>query len=452
MKKMKTSIWDEASRSLRTVIPQEEYERTFSSVRLLSFQNGTAVLGVGNDEIQDYLRENYLSTLENQLANLSGQQVEVKFKVLSKSNDRSEDRNGRSTSGRGTVKKIPPAPESYLNRRYTFETFVVGESNKFTHAAALAVAQAPAKTYNPLFIYGGVGLGKTHVMQAIGNFIVNSQQTSRVVYIPAEQFVNEFINAIKRNDRQEFQLRFRNVDVLLIDDIHFLAGKESTQEEFFHTFNALHNAHKQIIISSDRPPKEIPTIEDRLRSRFEWGLITDIQPPDLETRVAILRKKCEEESVQLPDDVTLFIANKVRNSIRELEGALVKVAAYSSLNNESVSVEMAASVLRDFLSREDQEISIEKIIRRVADHFRVKTQDLLGSSRSRSVAMPRQIAMYLSRELTSHSFPEIGSFFGKKDHSTVMHACRKISQEVDRSEEFRRFLERLTYAIKNQSS
>ncbi len=445
MKKMKMSLWDEAAKTLKAAIPKEEYDRVFSEVQLVSFQDGTAVLSVGSSRTEDYLRDRYLDTLEEQLGRLSGQPIEVKLKVVPE-----DDSSSRRKRPRKAARNVEPVPGSYLNRRYTFDNFVVGESNKFTHAAALAVARAPARTYNPLFIYGGVGLGKTHMMQAIGNMIVDTQAGVRVVYIPAEQFVNEFINAIKRNERQEFQARLRTVDVLLIDDIHFLAGKESTQEEFFHTFNALHNAHKQIIISSDRPPKEIPTIEDRLRSRFEWGLITDIQPPDLETRVAILRKRCEEESVQLPDDVTLFIANKVRNSIRELEGALVKVAAYSSLNNETVSIEMAASVLRDFLSREDQETSIERILKKVAEHFRVKTQDLLGSSRSRSVAMPRQIAMYLSRELTSHSFPEIGSFFGKKDHSTVMHAHRKIARECEQNEEFRRFMDRLIYGIKNQ--
>ncbi len=447
MKKMKMSIWDEAAKALRSMVPESEYNRTFSDVRLLSFQNGTAVLGVPTAGVRENLQENYLATLENQLGSLSGQPVEVKFRVFG-----ARDRSARPSPARLSGRKSEAPPETYLNQRYTFDHFVVGESNRLTHAAALAVARAPAKTYNPLFIYGGVGLGKTHVMQAIGNLIVASRQSFRVVYVPAEQFVNEFINAIKRNAREVFQARFRNVDVLLIDDIHFLAGKESTQEEFFHTFNALHNAYKQVVLSSDRPPKEIATIEKRLRSRFEWGLITDIQPPDLETRVAILRKKCEEESVHLPDEVTLFIANKVRNSIRELEGALVKVAAYSSLNNEPVSVEMAANVLRDFLSKEDQEISIERIIRRVAEHFRVKTHDLLGSSRSRSVAYPRQIAMYFSRELTNHSFPEIGSFFGKKDHSTVMHACRKISKECEQNEEFRRFLDRLAYSIKNLGS
>ncbi len=451
MKNMKTAIWDEASRALRSSIPKEDYEKTFSGVQLISFQNGQATLGVKSPTVQRELREKYLTMLEKELANRSGQQVEVQFRLIGQDHSKARRRqSGRYSGGNGRGQS-PPA-ETYLSHKYRFDNFVVGESNKFTHAAAQAVASAPAKTYNPLFIYGGVGLGKTHMMQAIGNHIVDSHQGSTVIYIPAEQFVNEFINAIKRNERLEFQARFRNMDVLLIDDIHFLAGKESTQEEFFHTFNALHNAHKQIIISSDRPPKEIPTIEERLRSRFEWGLITDIQPPDLETRVAILRKKCEEESVRLPDEVTLFIANKVRNSIRELEGSLIKVAAYSSLNNEPVTIEMASNVLREFFSQEDRDVSIEKIIKRVSEHFRVKTQDLLGNSRSRSVAMPRQIAMYLSRELTHHSFPEIGSFFGKKDHSTIMHACRKIGKECEDNEEFRRFIEGMVQRIKNEAA
>jgi chromosomal replication initiator protein len=451
MTKMKASIWREAAKSLEEVVPREEYNRTFAGIHLVSFQDGTAVLGVRNDDHRCLLEEKYLPTIEQRLGHLSGQPIEVRFEVVpGKKHPQPSGNGGSSARNRQRPRRAEPTQESFLNPRYTFDNFVVGGSNRMTHAAALAVASAPAKTYNPLFIYGGVGLGKTHVMHAIGNAVINNGLSSRVVYIPAEQFVNEFINSIKKNDRQEFQARFRNVDVLLIDDIHFLAGKESTQEEFFHTFNALHNSHKQIIISSDRSPKEIPTIEERLRSRFEWGLITDIQPPDLETRVAILRRKCEEESVNLPDDVTLFIANKVRNSVRELEGALVKVAAYSSLNNEVVSIDMAARVLRDFLSREDREISIERIIRGVAEHFRLKPQDLLGSSRSRSVALPRQIAMYLSRELTNHSFPEIGSFFGKKDHSTVMHAYKKIASESENNEEFHRMLERLVQVMKSQ--
>lgn len=449
MKKMKSSIWNQAAKSLQSIIPPDEYEKNFSGVCLLSLQNGTAVLGVDSEANRNYLSDKYLETVEYQLEQLSGQQIEVEFRVVDNDNGTTQV-EPNTKSHQADPKRRTARNESSLNRRYTFKNFVIGPSNRLTSAAAEAVAKAPAKAYNPLFIYGGVGLGKTHVMQAIGNCIIDQGVDLNVLYVPAEQFVNEFINAIKRGDRQQFQSRFRNMDVLLIDDIHFLAGKESTQEEFFHTFNALHHAHKQIVISSDRPPKEIPTIEERLRSRFEWGLITDIQPPDLETRVAILRKKCDEESVHLPDEVTLFIANKIRNSIRELEGALVKVGAYASLNNEPVTIEMASRVLKDFLSREDQEISIEHIIRKVAEHFRIKTHDLLGGGRSRSIAQPRQIAMYLSRELTRHSFPEIGSFFGKKDHSTVMHACKKIAAEYEKDEEFHNFIDRLIYSVRNR--
>lgn len=319
---------------------------------------------------------------------------------------------------------------SCFNPKYTFESFVVGNSNRFAHAASLAVAEAPSKAYNPLFIYGGVGLGKTHLMHAIGQYVNLHNPHAKVVYVSSEKFTNELINAIRDDKTVQFRNKYRGMDVLLVDDIQFLAGKERTQEEFFHTFNALHEANKQLIISSDRPPKEIPTLEDRLRSRFEWGLITDIQPPDLETRIAILRKKAKIENIMVPNEVMVFIANKIQSNIRELEGALIRVVAYSSLTGKEVIPELVQEALKDILPEsKPKKISIELIQQAIADHFNLKVEDFKAKKRTRAVAYPRQIAMYLARELTDASLPKIGEEFGGRDHTTVLHAHEKISQE-----------------------
>jgi chromosomal replication initiator protein len=320
-------------------------------------------------------------------------------------------------------------PQNILNPKYLFDTFVIGSGNRFAHAASLAVAEAPAKAYNPLFIYGGVGLGKTHLMHAIGHYVLEHKPNAKVVYLSSEKFTNEFINSIRDNKAVEFRNKYRNVDVLLIDDIQFLAGKESTQEEFFHTFNTLHEESKQIVISSDRPPREIPTLEDRLRSRFEWGLITDITPPDLETRIAILRKKAKAEGLDIPNEVMLYIANQIDTNIRELEGALIRVVAYSSLINKDINADLASEALRDIIpSSKPKVITILEIQRTVGEHFSVKLEDFKAKKRTKSVAFPRQIAMYLSRELTDYSLPKIGEEFGGRDHTTVIHAHEKISK------------------------
>lgn len=319
-----------------------------------------------------------------------------------------------------------------LNPKYTFETFVVGSGNRFPHAAALAAASEPAAVYNPLFLYGGVGLGKTHLMQAIGHYVMKHHPHLHVVYVSSERFTNDLINALQTKSMVEFRQRYRSVDVLLIDDIHFVAGKESTQEEFFHTFNALYQANKQIVISSDRPPKEIPTLEDRLRSRFEWGLTADVQAPDLETRVAILRQKAKNENYSVPDEVLDFIATHIHTNIRELEGALIRVLAYSSLHHRPLSVDLAAEALKEILpSSKPPAITVQRIQEVVANHFGIKVSELKGKRRSRAVAYPRQIAMYLCRELTDLSLPRIGEEFGGRDHTTVLHACEKIRRDAD---------------------
>ncbi|MEK4563089.1 chromosomal replication initiator protein DnaA, partial [Alkalicoccobacillus gibsonii] len=336
-----------------------------------------------------------------------------------------------------------------LNGKYTFNTFVIGSGNRFAHAASLAVAEAPAKAYNPLFIYGGVGLGKTHLMHAIGHYVMEHNPKAKVVYLSSEKFTNEFINSIRDNKAVNFRNKYRNVDVLLIDDIQFLAGKEQTQEEFFHTFNALHEESKQIVISSDRPPKEIPTLEDRLRSRFEWGLITDITPPDLETRIAILRKKAKAENLDIPNEVMLYIANQIDTNIRELEGALIRVVAYSSLINKDMNADLAAEALKDIIpNSKPKMLTIADIQKLVGDYYQVKLDDFKAKKRTKSVAFPRQIAMYLSRELTDSSLPKIGSEFGGRDHTTVIHAHEKISKLLGTDEDLQQKVQAITEQLR----
>jgi chromosomal replication initiator protein len=331
-----------------------------------------------------------------------------------------------------------------LNNRYTFPNFVIGSGNQFAHAAAMAVAESPSKAYNPLFLYGGVGMGKTHLMQAIGHEVKKHQPQASICYLSAEKFTNEMINSLRYDKMTSFRDKFRNVDVLLVDDIQFLAGKERTQEEFFHTFNALHESMKQIVIASDRPPKELSEIEDRLRSRFEWGLIADIQPPDLETKVAILQKKGESDKVQLPTDVALFIAQNVRTNVRELEGAMIRLVAYCSLTGAEITLSTAQQVLRNFLDQQVRKISIESIQKSVADQFGMRTAEIKAKNNSRSVVVPRQIAMYLCKQLTDASLPEIGRQFGGKHHTTVMHSVDKIMEQRKTDKDLNRMLNQLT--------
>jgi chromosomal replication initiator protein len=342
----------------------------------------------------------------------------------------------------------PMQGEAILNPKYTFESFVVGPSNRFAHAASMAVADSPAKAYNPLFIYGPVGLGKTHLMQAIGQEVLKRNPASKVLYITSEKFTNQLINAIKTGTTIKFREKFRTVDCLLIDDIHFIAGKEATMEEFFHTFNALYDAHKQIVVSSDKPPKDISHLEERLVSRFEWGLVTDIQPPDFETRTAILRKKAERENIAIPDEVTFFIADKIKSNIRELEGALIRVVAYSKLVGKEVDEAVAYEVLKDMIVETQRKITIDLIQRRVAEYFEIRPSDMTAKRRSKNVVYPRHIAMYLSRELTSYSFPEIGEQFGGRDHTTVLHGCDKIRKDIKKDSKIKSLVDKLVIEIK----
>ena len=335
-----------------------------------------------------------------------------------------------------------------LNPKYTFDTFVVGSSNQFAHAAAQAVAESPSKTYNPLYIYGGVGLGKTHLMHAIGYRVRELNRHLRLCYLSSEKFMNELITAIRYDQTMSFRDKYRSIDVLLIDDIQFMAGKERTQEEFFHTFNALYDNQKQIVISSDCPPREIPTLEERLHSRFEWGLIADIQPPDLETKVAILRKKAELEKLELPDEVALFMAGKIRSNIRELEGSLVRLTALSSLRGEPINLGLAQEALKNIVDEQERSITIELIQRVVADNYNMKVADLKSKNNARSIAVPRQVAMYLCKTLTKASLPEIGREFGGKHHTTVLHSINKISELYAQKGDFHRLINSLTASCK----
>ncbi|HBH3085230.1 TPA: chromosomal replication initiator protein DnaA, partial [Clostridioides difficile] len=408
------SLWDKTLQLIKGDLTSVSFNTFFKNIVPLKIHLNDLILLAPSDFNKDILENRYLHLIEDAISQLSLKKYNIKF-VLSEKEV--ADLNSDSTDLNYRV--LYPN----LNPKYTFDTFVIGNSNRFAHAACVAVAESPAKAYNPLFLYGGVGLGKTHLMHAIGHHIVSQKKDSKVVYVSSEKFTNELINSIKDDKNEEFRNKYRNVDVLLIDDIQFIAGKERTQEEFFHTFNTLHEANKQIIISSDRPPKDIPTLEDRLRSRFEMGLITDIQAPDFETRIAILRKKAQLERIDVPNEVMSYIAKNIKSNIRELEGALTRVVAYSSLSNRVISFDLATEALKDIITTsKNEEINVLRIKEKVSSVFNLKMEDFNSKKRTRSIAYPRQIAMYLTRELTDLSLPKIGEEFGGRDHTTVIHA------------------------------
>ena len=407
----------------------------------------TIKISVPNAFTQEILEKRYKDLVANSIKATCSKLYNIKFLIASEIQNTEEERSEKQTKKIKENKKIVVNDEmtTNLNPKYTFDSFVIGNSNRFAHAASLAVAESPAKAYNPLFIYGGVGLGKTHLMHAIGHYVLQNNPSAKVVYVSSEKFTNELINAIKDDKNEEFRNKYRNVDILLIDDIQFIAGKERTQEEFFHTFNALHDANKQIILSSDRPPKEIPTLEDRLRSRFEWGLIADIQVPDFETRMAILKKKADVEKLNVANEVMVYIATKIKSNIRELEGALIRIVAYSSLTNREITVDLASEALKDIISKkQSKHITIEIIQDVVASYFNLRVEDLKSQRRTRNVSYPRQMAMYLSRKLTDMSLPKIGEEFGGRDHTTVIHAYEKISDNLNRDESLQHTIEDLT--------
>lgn len=401
----------------------------------ISISSNIIRISVPNSFTQDILEKRYKDLVVNSIEAACSKVYTVEFMVASDIQEAEEKEEKKSKiDDRGSI-TVNDEMSSLLNPKYTFASFVIGNSNRFAHAASLAVAESPAKAYNPLFIYGGVGLGKTHLMHAIGHYVLQNNSNAKVVYVSSEKFTNELINAIRDDKNEEFRNKYRNVDILLIDDIQFIAGKERTQEEFFHTFNALHDANKQIILSSDRPPKEIPTLEDRLRSRFEWGLIADIQAPDFETRMAILKKKADVEKLNVANEVMVYIATKIKSNIRELEGALIRIVAYSSLTNRPITVELASEALKDIISnKQNRNVTIDVIQDVVAGYFNLRIEDLKSQRRTRNVAYPRQIAMYLSRKLTDMSLPKIGEEFGGRDHTTVIHAYEKISDSLNTDE------------------
>jgi len=417
-------IWENVLSLIKVELTEVSFNTWLKSIEPISLKDGKVILGAPNDFTKGILEGRYINLIRNAIKQITKENYEISFVIPG------EEINNVTQTTRNKVDE-KTIIKSHLNPKYTFNTFVTGKSNDFAHAASLAVAEAPAQAYNPLFIYGGVGLGKTHLMHAIGHYILSENPEAKVVYVSSEKFTNELINSIREYKNEEFRNKYRNVDVLLIDDIQFIAGKEGTQEEFFHTFNALHENNKQIIISSDRPPKDIPTLEDRLRSRFEWGLTTDIQAPDLETRMAILRKKANLENLEIPDDVMLLIADKIHSNIRELEGALIKVVAYSSLTNKSITIELAEEALKDIISNSKSvEITVDLIKDKVSKKFGIRMDEFNSKKRTRAIAYPRQIAMYLTRELTDLSLPKIGDEFGGRDHTTVIHACEKINNDI----------------------
>ncbi|SHN33057.1 chromosomal replication initiator protein DnaA [Gracilibacillus kekensis] len=422
-------LWRNTLEIIKEKVSKPSYDTWLKNTSVDQLKEDTVIISAPNEFTRDWLESRYTTIIAEALYELTGAKLTVKFVIPESLDESTEEFTQMKKKKTVPTTNNDSSPKSMLNDKYTFETFVIGSGNRFAHAASLAVAEAPAKAYNPLFIYGGVGLGKTHLMHAIGHYVLDHNPTAKVVYLSSEKFTNEFINSIRDNKAVNFRNKYRNVDVLLIDDIQFLAGKEQTQEEFFHTFNTLHEENKQIIISSDRPPKEIPTLEDRLRSRFEWGLITDITPPDLETRIAILRKKAKAEGLDIPNEVMLYIANQIDTNIRELEGALIRVVAYSSLINQDIDAPLAAEALKDIIpSSRPKVITIQHIQEEIGKRYNVKLEEFTAKKRTKSIAFPRQIAMYLSRELTDFSLPKIGEEFGGRDHTTVIHAHEKITK------------------------
>ncbi len=433
-------IWQKALENIKRELSEQSFKTWIEPARFQRLENNVLSLEIPDKFYGDWLREHYQDIIRGAISEIAGFKPEVQYIV--------RDQSYKPASFPSRPQR-PGFETPTLNDRYTFQDFVVGPGNRFAHAAVLAVSEAPAKNYNPLFIYGRVGLGKTHLMQAAAQYILERNPETKVVYMSGEKFTNQLISAIQNRSTHTFRAKYRNADVLLIDDIHFIAGKESSQEEFFNTFNTLYDAHKQIIVSSNLPPKEIPGLEDRLISRFGWGLVADIQPPDFETRVAILRKKMERETVSLPDDVVFFIASKIKSNIRELEGALIRVVAYSSLTSTAVNVKMVEEeVLKDSLKEELGNISIEQIQKAVCDYFQIKISDLRAKKRSKSIAYPRQVAMFLVRSMTDHSLPEIGAYFGGRGHATVIHACNKIDKSLQLGGKIQQVLEDVKMLIR----
>ena len=445
-----STIWDQVLGRIESKVGPHSFHTWFKPTSLMADNGRTVSVRVPNPLFTEWLPKHYSVVLAEALKDVGRANTQLVFiPEEAKPADLSMvDDIVISTEDApdGDVATPVNAPGG-LNPRYTFDTFIVGPSNQFAHAACRAVAEAPSRSYNPLFIYGGVGLGKTHLMHAIGQYVLQHSRL-KLTYISSERFMNEMINSLRFDRVLEFRERYRSVDVLLVDDIQFVSGKEGTQTEFFHTFNALHDSQKQIVISSDRPPHEITQLEERLRSRFEWGLIADIQPPDIETKVAILKKKAETEAIPLPDGVALYIASRIKSNIRELEGSLIRLIAYASLTGRSLTLELAQDVLRNVLDHDEKAVTIEHIQKFVADYYQLKLAELKSRNNSKSVAMPRQVAMYLCKALTHASLPEIGRSFGGKHHSTVIHSIRKVEEMRKTDGDFNKAINNLLESLK----
>ena len=434
------TLWDRIKEKIRSQVNDQSFMTWFAPTVQNSYRDGALTVTVPNKFFKDWLSENYRDVVQGAAAGIAGRECSVNFQV----------QDGRRSKSSPHPDQLPlpevkPLPQGLsFNLKYTFDSFVVGSSNQFAHAACLAVAQSKSRTYNPLFIYGGVGLGKTHLLHAIGQRFLENNSGAKISYLSSETFMNELINSIRYDRMHSFRNRYRNMDLLMIDDIQFIAGKEKTQEEFFHTFNSIYESHKQIIISSDKVPREIPDLEERLRSRFEWGLIADIQSPDLETKVAILRKKADQNNINLPDDVALFIAKSIKSNIRELEGSLIRLGAYSSLSDQVISVDFAREILKDTLMNFDRSVTVDSVRKEVVSFFGLKVSDLTSKRRTQNIVFPRQIAMYLCRKLTDSSLPVIGKAFGGRDHSTVIHSINLVEKKLENNVEVKNTLDIIT--------
>ena len=436
-------IWTEASGTLKASLGDTVFETWITPLKPKSQSGLQFIIEAPDGFFKEWVERHYRQVIQESVRKATGEMTELLVEALAKPVAGSQ----KPALDMARLRAFDARDNLSLNPRYTFDNFVLGPSNRHAHAYSAAVADSPGKTYNPLFIYGGVGLGKSHLMQAICHHVRGAFPQLKICYMPSEKFTNELIDAIQHKSTGAFRQKFRNVDLLVLDDIHFIAGKESTQEEFFHTFNALYDSHKQIIISSDRTPKEIANLQERLVSRFSWGLTTDVQPPDLETRVAILKKKIEREPVHIPDEVIFFIAQLIKTNIRELEGALVRIIAYSLMEEELITVDLAKEVLKDLLKEPKKLITVDFIQRCVAEEFGISLADMKLKRRNKTIVLPRQVAMYLSRELTDQSFPEIGEHFGGKDHTTVLHSYNKIKEEILGDNSLKEKINRITQVI-----
>ena len=438
------AIWTQAKETLQSMVNPDLFNLWFDPIKLVTIKKSTAILLAPNEFCAVWLKDNYKEILQDVLSHITSSKLTVQFEIgldtaskqySSESADTESKfkKNTKATKTKTTTRtKSADSSEKLFNPKNTFSTFVVGDNNSFAHAAALAVAQSPGRSYNPLFLYGGVGLGKTHLLHAIGHYALEENPRLKVSYLSSEKFTNKYIDAIQNNELAKFRRTYRKTGILLIDYIQFLAGKERIQEEFFHTFNALHEAHKQIVMTCDRPANEIKNLENRLVSRFEWGLVTDMQPPDYETRLAILRKKAASINIQVPEDIVTFLAKRIRTNIRRLEGALIRVSSYQSLTGKSMTTSTVEGLLKDVLHEEGRTIiSIEQIQKRVADHYDIRLADMTSRRRPENIAFPRQVAMFLSRELTGKSLNSIGEAFGGRDHGTVLHACRLVRDRME---------------------